>query len=65
MTAMRGRLNLPKGGGFMIAIIVIAVLAALAFGGLGLTVSPLFFIATVLVLFVALGNLFRPKPKRH
>jgi hypothetical protein len=49
----------------MVAIIVIGVLAALAFGGLGLTVSPLFFIATVLVLFVALGSMFRPKPKKQ
>lgn len=40
----------------MLALLVFAVLLILLFGGLGVAVSPLFFILLVLVLVLALGG---------
>lgn len=39
----------------MIALLLIALLFILLFGGLGVAVSPLFFILLVIVLLLALG----------
>ena len=39
----------------MIALLLLALLFILLFGGLGVAVSPLFFILLVVVLLVALG----------
>lgn len=40
----------------MLFLLLLAILLIFLFGGLGATVSPLFFIALVLVLFLALGG---------
>jgi len=40
----------------MIALLALAVLLVLLFGGLGVAVSPLFFILVVVLLVLALGG---------
>lgn len=40
----------------MLALLLIALLFILLFGGLGVAVSPLFFIALVIVLLLAMGG---------
>ena len=40
----------------MIALLLLAVLFVLLFGGLGVAVSPLFFILLVLVIVLAVGG---------
>jgi len=42
----------------MIALLLVALLFILLFGGLGIAVSPLFFILLVVVLILALGGGF-------
>jgi len=42
----------------MLALLLIALLFIVLFGGLGLAVSPLFFLLLVVVLVVALGGGF-------
>jgi len=42
----------------MLALLLIALLFILLFGGLGIAVSPLFFILLVVVLILALGGGF-------
>jgi len=48
----------------MIAVLLIALLLILLFGGLGVAVSPLFFVLLVLVLLPALGGGFYGRGRR-
>ena len=42
----------------MLALLVVAILLILLFGGLGVAVSPLFFVLLVVLVFLALGGGF-------